>query len=98
MKATADALQHLLAHYQVALKKNSTKAAKIKELLKLETITRETTCEERQKVEELLAAMDKKRNKRQATQTTEMEAEEEAGVPAKMIPWSPLPCNCCIHI
>ena len=80
VKASADALQRLLTHYQVALKKNSTKSAKIKELLKLEIVLKYTTTEERQTVLDILTAMDNKRNKRQATACQEVDADEEAGV------------------
>ena len=79
VKATAEALHRLLLHYDVSIRKNTTKTAKVKELMKLAVVIDHTTSHERQRIEETLAEMDSKRNKRQSAQAADADAEEEAG-------------------
>ena len=76
MKATA--LQRLFLHYNVSMKKETTKTAHVKELMKLAVVTDHTTCQNREKIKESRAAMDSKTNKKQPAQGTKADAEEGA--------------------
>ena len=79
VKANADALQKILEYYQWGCKKATTKTYKITEIMKIPEILSKTSQEERKKVEELLAAIDARRNKKQSAKAaTEGEQDDEA--------------------
>ena len=78
VKATTDSLQKILDYYKCGLKRATTKTAKIKELMRLSVVTSNTSPEERKNVEELLAAMDSKRNKQQEAKANDADQDEEA--------------------
>ena len=92
VKASVDSLQKILEHYQCSFKKASTKTAKIKEIMGISDIKNKTTAEERQKVEELLAAMDAKRNKRQSAKA-EHEQDDEVACSAPQQHPAKIACN-----
>ena len=74
---TADALTQFLHYYSVNLRKNTTKATKIRALLKLPQVISECSREKLDAIEALLVAAEEKRCKKNATEEPEEEHDKE---------------------
>ena len=75
--ASSDSLTQLLRMHGLQLRKNSTKSAKIRALMKLESITKHCNEQILAKIEAALQANDEKRRKNQKGTTTEAADEDE---------------------
>ena len=78
VNATLDGLQNMLDAYQVRIKKATSKSVKIRELMRLMVVQENTTPQQREKVEEILRDMEKKRNKKKAPAADGDNGEEDA--------------------
>ena len=82
VNVTLDGLQCMLDAYKVRLKKTTSKAMKIREIMRLLVVQEHTTEEERERVEDTLKNMELKRSKKKNNSTDcepGDEEQEEAG-------------------
>ena len=96
VRMTADSLQRMNEEYNCNIRKNSTKSAKIRELLKVKEVLEQTTAEERDRVERILQEMDEKRTKKQGQKNTDAEAGQDADEAAGINYQKHTPVHACL--
>ena len=78
LKLTNATLSNLLSHYGICSRKWTSKNGKIRQLLKLEIVSRDISKEEVDKLEKKMAEIEERRKRKAKTEENQAEDEEEA--------------------